>query len=452
MNYLWEWGQLCEALEIDPTSGPNISGIHFDSRLIQSGDLFVPLSRDSGDRFNISTHSSRDGHDFIDNAIQNGAVATLSSQNRKFDIPTLKVRDTLEALWQLARFRREQLKCPVIAITGSSGKTTFKYFLSTFLEIPIIEGSFNNHIGLPLSIALTPQHQDFAVFEIGTNHVGEIAPLSQLARPNIAVVLNVLDAHIGNFGSYDDLFQEKYSICRGLEPPGTLVLRLVDRPKVQSDDIANYSTFGFEKAADVVISSIGDTKYQCSTNSESIVIDVRGGGKHRAETLAACGATLQELGQPIEILANSTKSVPPGRGVEHSVRGVKIIDDSYNASPTSMYAALTELSRQSSNNRRIAILGQMNELGDKSKLYHDKIRANLTNIDIVYCVGALMEDLFRNLDAKFNKYYFEVANEELIQHVKRRVRSNDVVLVKGSNTVFWQKNFVTRLITQLNQL
>ena len=179
---LWTWDELCSALGQPITSGPDIFGIHFDSRLIKEGDLFIPLKG----RVN--------GHDFIPHAFTNGAVGTLTEINKDRIVPHLRVRNTLNALNELAYFRRQQLQCPVITVTGSSGKTTFQCFLSSILNTPPLEGSFNNHIGVPLSLARTPEDAQYAIFELGTNHTGEIAPLSRLTNPDVAVLLNILEA------------------------------------------------------------------------------------------------------------------------------------------------------------------------------------------------------------------------------------------------------------------
>ncbi|MEE8078082.1 MAG: Mur ligase family protein, partial [Pseudomonadales bacterium] len=175
---LWRWTELCAALDLAIEDGPDISGISIDSRQIAAGDLFIALTGDPGTRFNPSQRSDRDGHDFIDAALENGAAGVLSHDALKRACPELKVADSLDALWALGAAARSRLDCPVVAITGSSGKTTTKSLLSAALDAFSTPGSLNNHLGVPISLARTPRDASAAVYEIGTNHPGEIAPLS----------------------------------------------------------------------------------------------------------------------------------------------------------------------------------------------------------------------------------------------------------------------------------
>ena len=174
---LWSWSELCEALELDQSDGPEIQGVSIDSRTIEKDELFVALSGKARPEFNVLEDSGRDGHDYIAAAVRQGAGGVLVHRTHASTIPTLRCDDTLTGLWDLAHYRRNQIDGKVIAVTGSSGKTTLKSFLSQALECATSEGSLNNHIGVPLSIVRTPKRASQAVFEIGTNHPGEIAPL-----------------------------------------------------------------------------------------------------------------------------------------------------------------------------------------------------------------------------------------------------------------------------------
>ena len=289
---IWTWSDLCEALSLDQVEGPEIQGVSIDSRLIEQRELFVALSGKPRPEFNVLEDSGRDGHDFIASAVNRGAAGVLAQRNHGSDVPTLHCDDTLIGLWDLARYRRTQINGKVVAVTGSSGKTTLKSFLSQALECPGSEGSLNNHIGVPLSISRTSKHSRMAVFEIGTNHPGEIAPLSKLARPNVALVLNVLNAHIGNFENFEALREEKLSIGEGIEQDGCLIVHedLIEVARVRFPDV-DVLTYGLSENADYRYRMIDIDHVEISTISERI--EIPGGGEHRAATMCATAAVLE---------------------------------------------------------------------------------------------------------------------------------------------------------------
>lgn len=443
---LWTWPELCSSLGLPPNHGPEITGIQFDSRLIQPGELFVPLPGDPGPRFQVVSRSNRDGHDYILNAINNGAVGVIKARDTDYSIPNLPVTNTIDALWTLGRSRRQQLRCPVVAVTGSSGKTTLKAILQSVTDGFSAHGSFNNYIGLPLSLATTPKCSKLAIYEIGTNHPGEIGPLSKLAQPTIAVVLNVLPVHIGNFNNLEALKQEKFDIAQGLTQTGSLVLpySLKDMTSVVKRKLP-VLTFGFDTRADIYIEWIEADRYAFTHGTDRVVVNVPGGGQHRAETVAACGAVLVALNLELEYLRELETTLPAGRGQQITVNNVTIVDDSYNANPISVIGALRVLSEQATKGRKIAVLGQMNELGTHAKQLHESIASELQDVDVIYCVGSLMHHLFEKLESPVEKYFFEQANDELLNHLTAHLHQHDTVLVKGSNSVFWQANFVQQL-------
>ena len=442
---LWTWRELCQSLGMPPHHGPDINGIHFDSRLIQSGNLFLPLPGDPGPRFRVAIRSDRDGHDYISSAITNGAVGLIASREIESSVPTLRVSDSIDALWALGKYRRQQIDCPVIAITGSSGKTTLKSFLQSATDGFSAQGSFNNYIGLPLSLAVTPKDTKIAIYEVGTNHPGEIAPLSTLAHPNVVVVLNVLPVHIGNFKDLDVLAREKFSIADGLSDSGSIVLPYALKDTKWINETASTVTFGFDDKADVSIKHEKDNWYEFTHKVDSVKVEVPGGGHHRAESIAACGAVLTLLGQSLEPLQRLETTLPPGRGNSIEINEVTIIDDSYNANPTSMIAALRELRKRPTNGRKIAVLGQMNELGVHAQELHESIAPEIGDIDVLYCIGDLMRHLFDRVDSQKEKYFHEHVCADLLDHLVCTLNKNDVVLVKGSNSFFWQAGFVQSL-------
>ncbi|MYD44931.1 MAG: UDP-N-acetylmuramoyl-tripeptide--D-alanyl-D-alanine ligase [Gammaproteobacteria bacterium] len=442
---LWTWKELCHSLGLPAENGPDINGIHFDSRLIQPGDLFLPLPGDPGPRFQVAVRSERDGHDYISSAVENGAVGLITSRQVETSVPTLRVNDSIDALWAIGKYRRHQIDCSVVAITGSSGKTTLKTFLQSTTGGFSAQGSFNNHIGLPLSLAATPKDSKVAIYEIGMNHPGEIAPLSELTQPNVVAVLNVLPVHIGHFKDLDALEQEKLSIVAGLSQSGRVVLPYSLRDTKYINEQWKTTTFGFDDKADVSITYVRDYWYEVSTGNDSVRVEVPGGGHHRAESVAACGAVLISFGASLDRLRRLEPTLPEGRGNSIEINNITIIDDSYNANPTSMIAALRELRKRTTKGRKFALLGQMNELGIHAQKLHESIAPEIGDIDVLYCVGGLMRHLYEKVDSSKEKYYYEDVSADLVDQLARTLNEHDAVLVKGSNSFFWQADFVENL-------
>ncbi len=445
---LWSWSELCEALELAQSDGPEIQGVSIDSRTIEKDELFVALSGKARPEFNVLEDSGRDGHDYIAAAVRQGAGGVLAHHTHASVIPTLRCDDTLAGLWDLAHYRRNQIAGKVIAVTGSSGKTTLKSFLSQALECATSEGSLNNHIGVPLSIVRTPRDASLAVFEIGTNHPGEIAPLSKLARPHVAVVLNVLNAHIGNFANLDALREEKLSIGEGVAPGGCLIVdEILQEPtKTRYPDL-DVRTYGQSVDADYRYEMDGMDQVQLSTLQERVAIP--GGGEHRAATLCATAAVLDVLGQSAKNVHKISAELPPGRGRTFDVNGIRIIDESYNANPESMRKCLEHLSRQVGG-RKVAIVGEMAELGEQTEELHASLVNELRTVDGVISVGrAMTKHAYERLESHAKWGEFEDIGG-LAAFCAETLKTNDIVLVKGSNTVFWTRNFVPDLVKALD--
>ena len=444
---LWEWPEVCQALGIPETQGPGFSKICFDSRRCEIGDLFVALEGDPGQRFHATKRTNRDGHDYINEAIQAGAVGILSHDGQKRSYPELKVDNTLTALWTWAAEARKRLAMPTIAITGSSGKTTAKSFYTTALDGFSIEGSFNNHIGVPLSIISTPRECDSAIFELGTNHPGEISKLSRLVSPDIAVLLNVHKAHIGQFRNENHLKQEKLGIFDGLKKDGRIVVEeslITDTPK-EFERIS----FGVTRDADVRLLEIKNGIGIYSFRGKTYEARVPGGRYPQAITLASTFAVLAILGLSFEkALDLATNLIPKGRGDLRIVGNIAIVDDSYNANPDTMVLAIKALTDH--NNRSIAILGDMLELGSHSGQYHRELAEHCKEVDKIICVGSEMANLYNQLGPTQKAGQFESAGEELIRRVLAIVSPGDRILVKGSNNIFWSVDFVDRLCNRIN--
>ncbi|MCZ6616520.1 MAG: UDP-N-acetylmuramoyl-tripeptide--D-alanyl-D-alanine ligase [Gammaproteobacteria bacterium] len=446
---LWTWKALCAAVDIHGEVGPDVTGICIDSRRARPGDLFVALCGDPGPRFHPSRRSERDGHDYISDAVANGAVGVLVHDDVERSVPQLRVVDTLDGLWALGAAARARLTCPVVAVTGSSGKTTTKTLLAEALAAFATSGSLNNHLGVPLSLALTPEDASAVVYEIGTSRPGEIAPLSKLVRPDIAVVLNVHPAHAEYFADLDELRAEKLSICTGLSAQGQLIVEdLIDTSGLpETQRLVN---FGRSENADIrCLSTVGENAtYRLATSQVSAHIP--GGGLHRALSLAAVLAVLQVLGRaPGPALALSDELIPAGRGRVCRVAGIIIIDDSYNANPASMRAALAGLDRSAG--PLYAVLGEMLELGADSERYHRGLANETEGLTGVICVGSGMQALYDLLPVKRQCGYFPAADATLIERLRELLHPGDRVLIKGSNRVFWAIRFVELLTRKLEQ-
>ncbi len=451
MSILWTWQSLCECLNLPVSKGPDIDGIDFDSRTIKSNELFVALPGDPGNRFNSAERTVRDGHGYVEDAFKNGAVAALVHREIDVNIPQLLVDNTLDALWSIARYRRREINAPVVAVTGSSGKTTLKAFLTNALQAHSSAGSFNNYLGVPISLARTPANTKLAVYEIGTNHEGEIAPLSKLVSPDVAVVLNVLPVHIGHFPSMDALRKEKLSISEGLSSNGILVIPS-DLDYSELHPQLSVVTFGLPRHADVGMQMITDHKILIESRTARLEVNVPGGGMHRASTLNAAAAVLYALDLPIDPLKHIPNSLPRGRGNLHVINDITVIDESYNANPVSMSAALKQLATRSTSHRKIALLGDMKELGDDTKRYHQQLRLSLEGIDAIICVGEAMCFLNELVPEQKRWISFNRADESLLAYCIEQLQPGDAILVKGSHGIFWQANFVDQLVTNLRQL
>lgn len=461
---LWSFPELAAALGRRTAAGPDVAGICIDSRRIAPGELFVALAGDPGPRFSATSRSNRDGHDFIADAVAKGAAAVLASRPGDYAVPALVVDDTLDGLWQLGRAARRRLKGPVVAVTGSSGKTTAKSFLAAALDAFATPGSLNNHIGVPLSLALAPREAPAVVLEIGTNHPGEIGPLSQLAAPDVAVLLNVQPAHIGHFGSLAAIAQEKAAIAEGLGSRGTLVRAAsatVDHPARtivfgNADEAADVRLLGVTEEAGGAGGREGRSERavaELATPTGRATAPVPGGGRHRAESVAAAAAVLLALDLPLANLARlSALTVPRGRGNIFLAGGVRVIDESYNANPASMTATLRAFAAAplAGGARRFAILGDMHELGADSARYHEALATDCRGLSGLVCVGERMGALYATLPPAQRLGHVETADAALAARCAELLRPGDSVLVKGSNGVFWANGFVAALAAALH--
>ena len=438
---LWTEDELTQLLNTK-SSAPvqNIHRVIIDSREAEEGDLFVALSGDPGPRFNPSRISNRNGHDYVEDAKNRGATACIVEQAVKSKLATYRVADTYDALWTIARKARTKLSGPVAAVTGSSGKTTFKNFFVRGSGGYGSPASFNNHIGVPLSLANAPYHSRGPfIFEIGTNHAGEISPLREIVDPDLAVLLNVHQAHIGNFDSLEQLRNEKFSISN---PDKTEALFVCDEKLKPYAPQGSYF-FGNSSESHSRILSVSDGTMHLNLLGEKLTANIPGGGQHRALTMSAVLLAQKLLGLDISgSLELTEEAIPEGRGKETKVSGITIVDDSYNANPESMLAALTFMTQDKSPGRKIAVLGEMLELGNITASEHKKMAKVFSAFDKVFLVG----EGFKETDSSG---WFPEANTDLIAELEAYAKPGDKILIKGSNRIFWAKNFVDKLVESM---
>jgi UDP-N-acetylmuramoyl-tripeptide--D-alanyl-D-alanine ligase len=416
----------------------------------------------------------RDGHEFISVAKSAGAAAILISKSVSKDIqesiPHLDVDNTLDGLWALGRAGRQRTKGKIIGITGSSGKTTAR----SWLEVMLTEqgsthasiGSLNNHWGVPLSLARMPEDSAYGIFEIGMNNPGEIAPLAKLVNPDVAIILNVLPAHLGSFADLDGIRREKLSISLGLRPGGTLILHEDIRYKDLLCEGLPRKNFSGEKKGlgevtedniiDFGLSSTAKIAGQAHYNEEGAQVKVTiegrdyhycipAGGEHRVLTSLACLAAVYaidaDIAQACAVIPQL--KAPGGRGNLIELGQCLIIDDSYNANPISMRYALESLAR-TKGGRKIALLGEMLELGSNGDQLHQQVLEACHSLDGVITFGHGFANAADTLGPVHWAHYNSAAELDLVEFASG-LEEGDTILVKGSNKVFWLNHFVKSL-------
>ncbi|MFT4711759.1 MAG: UDP-N-acetylmuramoyl-tripeptide--D-alanyl-D-alanine ligase [Candidatus Azotimanducaceae bacterium] len=452
-NTLWLWQELEVACGL-ATSGVNlgVNGISIDSRSVATGDLFIALAGDPGPRFKSSGSQGLDGHDYIESAEKNGATGLLISKLVDSGLPALIVKDTLDGLWQLGAAGRARMLGQVVAITGSSGKTTLRQWTQEILSAQASThasiGSLNNHWGVPLSLTRMPRDTKFGVFEVGMNHPGEISPLASLVKPDIAVVLNVLPAHLGQFESLNHIRTEKLSIADGLSPEGVLIMP--DDLAKEASEMRKTITFGFSQDADIrgqIIanaSKSNDTRVEVTIDDSKYSYLLAGKGEHRVLTSLAAMAITHALGADLDAAAKTLSNIttPAGRGNRIQFEKTVLVDDSYNANPVSMAYAIEAL-KSSASPRTIAVLGEMFELGDSSVAAHLELQALCHGIDLVITVGEGFKVWQEGVLAPGIWQHYATASDIPLDVLI--VNPEVEILIKGSNKVFWVEGFVEKL-------
>ncbi|MBN2905685.1 MAG: UDP-N-acetylmuramoyl-tripeptide--D-alanyl-D-alanine ligase [Rhodobacteraceae bacterium] len=455
MSVLWTAAQAAEATGGRATCDWQAGGVSIDTRNLVPGDLFVALS------------DQRDGHDFVADALAGGAAAALVSRvpgGVAPDAPLLIVPDVLDALGALGRAGRARSRARVIAITGSVGKTSTKEMVRAVLagqgRVHAAEASFNNHWGVPLTLARLPADADFAVIEIGMNHPGEIAPLARMTRPHVALITTVAPAHLEAFDDLAGIAREKASIFEGLGEGGVAVYPcdlqvspiLADAARAAR---AREITFGAEKKCDFNLVKVdvhpNSTVIEGQAEGAPLLFKIRSAGRHFAMNALGVLAVAEALGIDRAVAACDLGAwVPPaGRGARLRIpldvvddrMALEVIDDAFNANPASVAAALEVLAvaeprdgvGRVAHGRRIAILGDMLELGPDEQALHAALAdlPAMRRVDVVHCVGPRMRALYFALPMEQRGQWFDTA-APLTRKVHGLVDAGDVVLVKGS--------------------
>lgn len=450
---LWTGSAACAAMGAAAHGAPppRIDGVSIDTRTLEPGDLFVAIVGDTND-----------GHDYVAQAFAKGAAAAVVAHDRAEALaahgPLLAVEDTLAGLERLGRAARARTGARIVAITGSVGKTGSKEALRLALarsgRTHASAASYNNHWGVPLTLARMPADTAFGVFEIGMNHAGEIAPLTRMVRPHVAVITTVEAVHIENFRDVRGIADAKGEIFLGLEPGGVAIVNR-DNPHYErlaqlalASPAGRIVTFGEDPRADMRAETIV-TKPDLSivdarVFGERLAYRIGMAGRHIALNSLALLAAAQALGVDLALsaLALGDLEPPAGRGARTEVPVVggalTLVDESYNANPASVRAALETLGQMELpwRGRRIAVLGDMLELGPDAPRLHRELApvALAAGVDLVFTVGALMKALHGALPPE-RRGGWAATSDALAPTVASALRPGDIVMVKGSRGV-----------------
>ena len=447
---LWTVEELLEAtrgrLHGKVTSA--LTAVSIDSRAAKPGDIFIAIK---GDR--------HDGHDFVAHALKAGAglavVSRVTPEMTAAGTVLEVAEDPLRGLEDMGRFARRRTHGQIIAVTGSVGKTSTKEMLRVALsasgETHASAASFNNHWGVPLTLARMPRQTAFGVFEIGMSHAGEITPLVAMVRPHVAIVTTIAPSHLGSFSSLDGIADAKAEIFTGLMPGGHAIINR-DTPyferlaaAAKACGIASVTSFGKHPEADVMMERVALHAECCCITArafgETIIYKLGMPGEHMAVNSLAVLAAAKLAGADLARAALALAGAQPakGRGVRErlTIPGgeLMLIDESYNANPTSVRAALALLGQMQPGprGRRIAVLGDMLELGDKGEALHAGLLEPMdaAKVDVLYAAGPLMANLWDRVPGDRRGAYAP-SSEALRDALLEGLRPGDVVMIKGS--------------------
>ncbi len=431
----WAGGRL-----VGGNPAATITTVSSDSRALKPGDLFIAIR---GENF--------DGHNFLANAARLGAAGAIVGQEAPGLPPSfalIVVADTVRGLQSLAGAYRTALRLTSVCITGSNGKTSTKDLcaavLSQRFSVTRTAGNLNNHLGVPFSILRADSTHDVGVFEIGMNHAGEIAPLAAIARPDMAIITNVGGAHIEFLGTREAIAQEKGTLAEAVGEKGTVILNADDEftPSIASRTRARVMTAGLlggdVRATDLEHLSTG-TRFRLHSTGQCVEADLPVPGEHMVRNaLLACAAGIS-LGLSLDECAAGLRALnlTAGRLTQKTIGGIRILDDTYNANPDSMSAALITLARMPGAGRRIAVLGGMGELGKESERGHRSV-GEVAGREKIGCVITVGESARWIAEAAENSGVSEVIRTADADDAARTLRGiaqpGDTVLVKASRS------------------
>jgi UDP-N-acetylmuramoyl-tripeptide--D-alanyl-D-alanine ligase len=449
MTTLWAEAELARALGAPsaPLAVP-VGGVSIDTRTLGSGDLFFAIKGETSD-----------GHDFVARAFEAGAAAAVIAGRRGAGLaahePTFVVDDTLRAMERLGRAARARAKAHVVAVTGSVGKTSAKEMLRVALgrfgPTHASAASYNNHWGVPLSLSRLPASAAFAVIEIGMNHAGEITPLVAMARPHVALVTTIATVHIEHLGSIEGIADAKAEIFSGLESGGVAVL---NRNAPQFERLAaaaqgcaaRVMTFGTDAACDAQLVEVsaagGGSRIRARVFGREFEFVLGAPGRHMAENALGVLLACEALGADLDGAAAALAEFAPqqGRGARLTLTSATgpftVIDESYNANPASMRAALALLGavEPAAAGRRVAVIGDMLELGPDGPAMHAALAPELAHnrVDMLFGAGPLTRALYEAAPPAMRAAWAE-RSSDLLPRLADALRGGDVVMVKGSN-------------------
>lgn len=448
MTPLWTSAELVAATGGTASIDFVCNGVAFDSREIGQGDLFFALKGESSD-----------GHVYVDQCFARGAAGAIVSE--PIDHPHILVGDTVKALDALGVAARNRVKAKIIGVTGSAGKTGTKEALYAGLDRSSrgkahrSVKSYNNHVGVPLSLSRMPADTQYGVFEMGMNHPGELSELTQLVRPDVAIITTIAPAHIGFFKDEAEIAKAKAEIFEGLMPGGTAIIpadnaHYLALRGAAEKYAANVVSFGFAPNADVrvidyVPAADGGSLVTAKLRKGALCYTLSQPGKHWIANSLAVLAAVDAVGGDLAAtgLALAELGGMAGRGARHHVKladgKALLIDESYNANPASMAATISELVHTGAK-RKIVVLGAMKELGDQSDHYHAGLAQHLASADVDYAilVGKEMQILVQSfkdgVEGARDFAHCDTAEDALV-HVQDIIRDGDVILVKGSNSM-----------------
>ena len=408
----------------------DVMSVSTDSRTVESDQLFIALA---GERF--------DAHDFVA-AIEHQAAAAFVHRKIDCDLPQIVVKDTLKALGDFAQAWRKQFKKPLVGLTGSNGKTTVKEMLAAILSCKgttlATFGNLNNDIGMPLTLLRLREEHDYAVIEMGANHFGEIEYLSNISKPDIAILNNAGAAHLEGFGSVEGVSRAKAEIFNGLSDGGVAIIN-------NDDQYANYwlscnaerkvMTFGLTNQAEVK-GEMTDEGLLLSLAGESVLINLALLGQHNTRNALAASAAASAIGFDLQTIKQGLESLKPVKGrlaPVDGINGMQLIDDTYNANPDSARAAIDVLAAKKKG-KRVLVLGDMGELGETTSELHGEIGqyAKKQGVEKLFCLGKYSQQACEQFGVSAQGFD-DIA--PLLETLKQEIEENMTILVKGSRSM-----------------